>query len=82
MAGLSESAFSRLFMKCASRGLTQYVNELRIACACRLLGETGQTESEIAAACGYPSQVNFQRQFQKFQHRPPLAYRSAVRRTR
>jgi AraC-like DNA-binding protein len=80
--GLSESAFSRLFMKCTSRTLPQYVNELRIARACRLLAETDQTVNEIAAGCGYSSLANFQRQFQKVQHRPPLAYRGIVRRTR
>jgi AraC-like DNA-binding protein/mannose-6-phosphate isomerase-like protein (cupin superfamily) len=79
MAGLSESAFSRLFKKCTSRTVPQYVNELRIARACRLLAETDQTVSQIADACGYPTPAHFQRQFHRHQKRSPLLYRSAVR---
>jgi AraC-like DNA-binding protein len=79
MTGLSESAFSRLFKSCTSRTVPQYVNELRIARACRLLAETDQTVSQIADACGYPTPAHFQRQFHRHQKRSPLAYRSAVR---
>lgn len=79
LASLSESAFSRLFKRCTLRTLPQYVNELRIAHACRLLAETDHTVSEIANACGYPTPAHFQRQFQKLERRAPLAYRRAVR---
>lgn len=79
LVGLSESAFSRLFKKATGRTVPQYVNELRIARACRLLAETDKTVSEIADACGYPTPAHFQRQFQKHQRRAPLVYRSAVR---
>ena len=79
IAGLSENAFSRLFKKCTSRTVPQYVNELRIARACRLLAETDGTVGEIADACGYLTPEHFQRQFQKHQKRAPLAYRLAVR---
>jgi AraC-like DNA-binding protein len=79
IAGLSASAFSRLFKRCTGRTVPQYVNELRIARACRLLAESDQTVKEIADACGYPSPANFQRQFQMHQRHSPLAYRGAVR---
>lgn len=79
MAGLSESAFSRLFKKATGRTVPQYVNELRIARASRLLVETDQTVSQIADACGYPTPAHFQRQFQTLQRRSPLAYRTVVR---
>ncbi len=79
--GLSESAFSRLFKKCTGRTVPQYVNELRIGCACRLLAETDLTVGEIAAASGYRSLANFQRQFHKYQKRSPLTYQKAVRGT-
>ena len=79
MSGLSESAFSRLFKSCTNRTVPQYVNELRIARACRLLAETDQTVSQIADACGYPTPAHFQRQFHSHQNRSPLVYRLAVR---
>jgi len=77
--GLSESAFSRLFKKCTNSTVPQYVNRLRIAHACRLLAETDQTVSEIARACGYLSPAHFQRQFRKYHHRTPQAYRLTLR---
>jgi AraC-like DNA-binding protein len=80
MSGLSESAFSRLFKKCTGRTVPQYVNELRIARACRLLAETDDTVGEIANACGYNTPAHFQRQFREHQKRSPQVYRQAVRR--
>lgn len=79
LTGLSESAFSRLFRKSTGRTVPQYINELRIARACRLLAETDKTVGEITEMCGYPSPAHFQKQFQRFEHRSPLAYRAAVR---
>lgn len=79
MTGLSESAFSRLFKKSTGRTVPQYVNELRIARACRLLAETNHTVGEIGDACGFPTPAHFQRQFQALEGRAPSAYRRAVR---
>ena len=80
MAGLSESAFSRLFKKCTGRSVPQYLNELRIARAARLLAETDESVKQIAHQCGYPTAAYFHRQFQRHQELPPLAYREAIRR--
>jgi AraC-like DNA-binding protein len=78
-AGLSQSAFTRLFQKATLRTVPRYLNEIRIAHACRLLAETDKTVGEIAAACGYPSAPYFQRQFQRLHGCSPVGYRSRVR---
>lgn len=78
IAGLGKSAFSRLFKRGTGRTLPQYVNELRIARACTLLGETDLTVSQIAMDCGFVSLAHFQRKFREHQHCSPLAYRSRV----
>lgn len=80
LTGLSESAFSRLFKKCTGRSVPQYLNELRIARASRLLAETDQSVKQIAHACGYPTPAYFHRQFHRHQKLAPLGYREAVRR--
>lgn len=80
LCGLSDSGFSRLFRKSTGRTLPRYLNELRISRACRLLAETDDTVSQIAAACGYATPAHFQRQFRNCQRRSPFAYRRAVRR--
>lgn len=79
VSGLSESAFSRLFRRSTGRTVPQYVNELRISLACRFLAQTSIPVGKIAAQCGYATLAHFQRQFQRFEGRTPLAYRAAVR---
>lgn len=78
-AGLSTSAFTRLFQRATLRTVPRYLNELRIARACRFLAGTDKTVGQIADACGYPSAPYFQRQFQKLQACSPLTYRTRVR---
>lgn len=78
IVGLGKSAFSRLFKKSTGRTVPQYVNELRIARACILLGETDLTVSQISMDCGFVSPAHFQRQFREHQHCVPLVYRSRV----
>ena len=80
LTNLSESAFSRLFKKSTGRTVPRYINELRVARACRLLVETERTVNEIARDCGYVSLANFQHQFQLLEGRSPQEYRRAVRR--
>ena len=76
IVGLGKSAFSRLFKKSTGRTVPQYLNERRIAHACRLLAETDLTVSQVAMDCGYISPAHFQRQFRELQHCAPQTYRS------
>ncbi len=78
LIGLSNSAFSRLFKRCTGQTLPNYVNQFRIARACRLLAETDMTVMQIGYACGYASPAHFQRQFKKHAHYTPSDYRKRV----
>jgi AraC-like DNA-binding protein len=78
--GVSESTFRRLLKQGTGRTLPEYINELRIAHACRLLAETDRTASEIAHQCGFVTDTHFQCAFRKLQNQTPLAYRQMVRR--
>jgi transcriptional regulator GlxA family with amidase domain len=78
---LPQERVSRLFKKSTGRTVPRYINELRVARACRLLVETERTVNEIARDCGYVSLANFQHQFQLLEGRSPQEYRRAVRRT-
>jgi transcriptional regulator GlxA family with amidase domain len=60
-------------------GVPRYINELRVARACRLLVETERTVNQIARDCGYVSLANFQHRFQSLEGRSPQEYRRAVR---
>lgn len=79
LTNLSESAFSRLFKKCTSCTVPQYINRLRIARVCRLLSESDLTVGEIMRQCGYASAANFQRQFRKIHNTSPQLYRLKLR---
>lgn len=64
LAALSEGAFSRFFHSRTGRTVPQYVNELRVGRACRLLIEQpGRTVSDIALDCGFDNLANFNRRF-------------------
>jgi AraC-like DNA-binding protein len=64
LAALSEGAFSRFFHTRTGRTVPQYVNELRVGRACRLLLEhPGRTVSDVALDCGFDNLANFNRRF-------------------
>lgn len=78
-AHLSEGAFSRFFKLRTGKTLPQYVNELRVGRACRLLAETDDKITEIALVCGFTNLANFNRRFQEIIHYSPSHYRRMSR---
>jgi AraC-like DNA-binding protein len=75
LAGMTESTFSRFFQKNAGRSFTDYLAELRIGRACRLLAETPQPVSGICYEVGYLNLSNFNRNFLKRRGMTPSRYR-------
>jgi len=75
---LSEGAFSRFFRAHLRRTFPEFVNELRVGRACRLLAESDMPITEIALACGYTNLSNFNRQFVRLKRRTPREYRRRV----
>lgn len=62
---MSPSSFGRFFKRVTGRTFVDYLNELRISEACRLLCETDLRISEIAPKVGFPSLSYFNRRFQR-----------------
>ena len=60
---LSISAFSKFFKRKMGKPFTNYLNELRVAHACRLLLETDKPISYIANAAGFENLSYFNRVF-------------------
>jgi AraC-like DNA-binding protein len=76
---LSEGAFSRFFRMHAGKTFPQFVNELRIGQACRLLVEDNLNVTEVADRCGFINISNFNRQFLRLKGVSPRAFRLQLR---
>lgn len=70
--------FSTIFKECFGKTLTQFINELRINEAIRLLKETNMPIEEIASKVGYHDCKNFYITFKKITNQTPSTYRSNI----
>jgi AraC-like DNA-binding protein len=77
MAGLSRPQFHAVFKRAAGMTLIDYITQLRLTHASRLLCETDQSVAEIASAVGFADQSYFDRRFRRFFGRTPRDFRRA-----
>ncbi|MDG1276552.1 MAG: AraC family transcriptional regulator [Algoriphagus sp.] len=74
-ANLSKEAFCRFFKLRTQRTFTQYLQQLRISEAQKLLSETELSISEIAFRVGYENLSYFNRSFKKLANSSPREWR-------
>ena len=74
--GMTSTYFSAFFIREVGIGFNEYVNDLRIAQAKRLLRETNSRISDIAAQCGFRSSSYFIVVFRKQLGMSPGEYRN------
>ena len=72
---MNPSSFSRYFKQCAGKSFSDFLIEIRIGNACKMLIETDQNISSIIYECGFNNQSNFNSFFKKKMGIAPLAYR-------
>ncbi len=72
---LSETAFCKFFKRSSGRTFSDYVNEIRIAHACRLLIETDKQVAQVAYESGFESLTYFNRIFLKKKNIRPSEWR-------
>ena len=82
IAGMSPSAFSRFFKLHTGRNLSEYIIEMRLGYASRMLVDTNKSVSEICYACGFNNLSNFNRIFKKNKGCAPSEFRENYRKTR
>lgn len=61
--------------RATGKNVSQYVNEFRIAEACRLLAETSRPVTEIMFEAGFQTKSNFNREFRRVTDMTPLEWR-------
>ena len=82
IAGMSPSAFSRFFKLHTGRNLSDYIIDIRLGYAARMLVDTGHSISEISFDCGFNNLSNFNRIFKRKKGCSPSEFRENYRKTR
>jgi AraC-like DNA-binding protein len=74
LTNMSAPAFCRYFKARANKTFSEFVSEIRIGHACRLLIEANMSVTQIAYECGFKTISNFNRQFKEIVRENPLKY--------
>ncbi|MCL2097871.1 MAG: AraC family transcriptional regulator [Bacteroidales bacterium] len=74
---LSKEAFCRYFKQKTGKTYVQFLTEVRIGNACKLLMQNDMTVLEVCYACGYNYPSNFYRQFKAIKKVTPLEYQKS-----
>ena len=75
---LTESNFCKFFKKATGKTYSDYLNELRINEACRLLVQTEKSINQISFECGFESLSYFNRVFLSKKEMTPSKYRKSI----
>jgi AraC-like DNA-binding protein len=77
LANMSESAFSRFFKLHTGRTMSDYIIDIRMGFATRMLIETQDSISTISFNCGYNNLSNFNRIFRRKKGCSPSEFRDS-----
>ncbi len=75
IANLTVPAFCHYFKKKMGKTFTEFVNEIRIEEAKRLIVSTNKDIASIGFQCGYQSKSNFYKNFKKLNNQSPNQFR-------
>ena len=81
IANLSVSAFSRFFKSRVNKSFSDFLTDVRISHACKLLHETDLNVSEVSYECGFYTLSNFNKLFRERIKKTPIEYRKEFKTT-
>jgi AraC-like DNA-binding protein len=81
LANMTESAFSRYFTSRMNKPFSEFLSDVRISHACKLLHEADLNISEICYECGFNTLSNFNKQFKDRMGVTPLLYKKDYQKT-
>tara|TARA_R110000751_G_scaffold81086_3_gene163390 strand:- start:836 stop:1276 length:441 start_codon:yes stop_codon:yes gene_type:complete len=75
LTNMTPTSFSRYFKIHANKSFSEFVSEIRIGHACKLLIEQKMNVSQACYQSGFQTLSNFNKQFKTITNRTPLAYK-------
>jgi len=78
IACMTKPSFCRFFKSRTQKKFSQYLEEIRINEACKLLIETDYPIADVAHLCGYNSDSHFCKVFREHMGKSPFRFRSEV----
>lgn len=75
LTNMTPTSFSRYFKVHANKTFSEFVSEIRIGHACKLLLEENMNASQACYASGFQTLSNFNKQFKGITNRTPIAYK-------
>lgn len=78
VACMTTNSFCRFFKRMTNKSFTQFLNEVRIKNASRLLIQGDMPVSEVCYVVGYNSITNFNKQFKQIMGSTPNSYRQTI----
>ncbi len=75
LANMSVSAFSRYFKTRVNKSFSDFLGDVRISNACKLLHDDDMNISQVCFDSGFPTLSNFNKQFKDRMGKTPLAYK-------
>ena len=75
---MNPAAFCRYFKENTGKTFKEYVLDMRIGYACKLLNSSMMNISQISATCGFESPVHFNRIFKRVTGMTPTFYREQM----
>lgn len=82
IACMSDAAFSRFFKLHTGRTVSDYIIEIRLGYASRMLVDTNKTVADISFLCGYNNLSNFNRVFKRKKGCSPTEFREYYHKTK
>lgn len=78
VACMTTNSFCRFFKKMTNKSFTQFLNEIRVRNASRILVQDHLPVSDVCYMVGYKSITNFNRQFKQIMELTPNAFRKSI----
>lgn len=78
LAAMNTSSFCRYFKEHTSKTFTEYIMDMRIGYACKLLTLEDRSINEICTACGFESITHFNRMFKRHTKYTPTLYKQKI----